>query len=137
MGQGAVHKLCRRKGGGGGQELPILPSKKTTKRGGGSQKLPILRRHSLWTAPRQVVDNGHNLVNVVKEQPLRQVFEKKQFFLLDSRLTISKLLFEFGCLCLFPSFCLYLFVFVFLQKTIFGEQTSRILGFKPEGLDFQ
>ena len=26
--------------------------KKTTKRGGGGQKLPILRRHSLWTAPK-------------------------------------------------------------------------------------
>ena len=32
--QGAVHKLCRLKGEGG-QKLPILPSKKTTKRGGG------------------------------------------------------------------------------------------------------
>ena len=31
-------------------KLPILPSKKTTKRGGGGQKSPILRRHSLWTA---------------------------------------------------------------------------------------
>ena len=38
-------------GGRGGQKLPILPSKKTTKRGGGGQKSPILRRHSLWTAP--------------------------------------------------------------------------------------
>ena len=36
--------------GGGGQKLPILLSKKTTKRGGGGQKLQILRRHSLWTA---------------------------------------------------------------------------------------
>ena len=33
------------------QKLPILPSKKTTKRGGGGQKSPIVRRHSLWTAP--------------------------------------------------------------------------------------
>ena len=47
---GAVHKLCRLKGGGG-KILPILLSKKTTKRGGGGQKLLILRRHSLWTAP--------------------------------------------------------------------------------------
>ena len=38
-------------GGRGGQKLPILLSKKTTKRGGGGQKSPILRRHSLWTAP--------------------------------------------------------------------------------------
>ena len=38
-------------GRGGGQNLTILLSKKTTKRGGGGQKLPILRRHSLWTAP--------------------------------------------------------------------------------------
>ena len=36
---------------GVGQKLPILPSKKMTKRVGGGQKLPILRRHSLWTAP--------------------------------------------------------------------------------------
>ena len=36
---------------GGGQKLPILLSKKTTKRGGGGQKSPILRQHSLWTAP--------------------------------------------------------------------------------------
>ena len=40
---GAVHKLCRLKGGGEGQKLPNLPSKKTTKRGGGGQKSPILR----------------------------------------------------------------------------------------------
>ena len=33
------------------QKLPILLSKKTTKRGGGGQTLPILRQHSLWTAP--------------------------------------------------------------------------------------
>ena len=32
-------------------KLQILLSKKTTKRGGGGQKSPILRRHSLWTAP--------------------------------------------------------------------------------------
>ena len=39
-------------GRGGGQKLPILLSKKTTKRGGGGgQKLPLLRRHRLWTAP--------------------------------------------------------------------------------------
>ena len=45
----AVHKLCRLKGGGS-QKLPILPIKTTTNRGR-DQKLPILRRHSLWTAP--------------------------------------------------------------------------------------
>ena len=28
---GAVHKLCRLRGGGGGQKLPILLSKKKTK----------------------------------------------------------------------------------------------------------
>ena len=40
-------------GRGEGQKLPILPGKKTTKRGGGrGQKSPILRRHSLWTAPK-------------------------------------------------------------------------------------
>ena len=38
-------------GGEGVQKLLILFSKKTTKRGGGGQKSPILRRHSLWTAP--------------------------------------------------------------------------------------
>ena len=38
--------------GGMGQKLPTLLSEKTTKRGGGGQKLPILRRHSLWTAPK-------------------------------------------------------------------------------------
>ena len=41
-------------GRGGGQKLSILPSKKTTKRGGGGQKSPILRRHSLWTAPNHI-----------------------------------------------------------------------------------
>ena len=46
---GSVHKLCCLKGGGG-QKLPILPRKTTTNRGR-DQKLPILRRHSLWTAP--------------------------------------------------------------------------------------
>ena len=38
-------------GEGGGRKLQILLSKKTTKRGGGGQKSPILKRHSLWTAP--------------------------------------------------------------------------------------
>ena len=38
-------------GGRGGQKLPILLCKKTTKREGGCQKSPILRRHSLWTTP--------------------------------------------------------------------------------------
>ena len=38
-------------GGRGGQILPILLSKKTTKRGRGGQKSQILRRHSLWTTP--------------------------------------------------------------------------------------
>ena len=41
-------------GRGEGQKLPILPGKKTTKRGGG-QKSPILRRHSLWTAPYVII----------------------------------------------------------------------------------
>ena len=40
--------------GGRGQKWPILLSKKTIKRGGGGQKLPILRRHSLWTAPKYI-----------------------------------------------------------------------------------
>ena len=39
------------RGEGGGQKMPILLSKKTTKRGVGGQKLPILKRHSLWMAP--------------------------------------------------------------------------------------
>ena len=34
------------------KKLQILPSNKTTKRGGGGQKSPILRRHSLWKAPK-------------------------------------------------------------------------------------
>ena len=38
--------MSSQEGRGGGQKLPILHSKKTTKRG---SKLPILRRHSLWT----------------------------------------------------------------------------------------
>ena len=42
-------------GKGGGQKLPILHSKKTTKREGGGQNLPILRQHSLWTAPKCVI----------------------------------------------------------------------------------
>ena len=41
-------------------QLPILLSKKTTKRGGGGQKLPVLRQHSrlqhsLWTAPNTIM----------------------------------------------------------------------------------
>ena len=31
--------------------MPILLSKKTTKKGRGGQKLSILRQYSLWTAP--------------------------------------------------------------------------------------
>ena len=37
---------------GGGQKLPILLSKKTTKREGGGQKSPILRRHGHGRPPR-------------------------------------------------------------------------------------
>ena len=40
--------------GGEGQKLPILTIKKTIKGGGGGQKSPILRRHSLWTAPNML-----------------------------------------------------------------------------------
>ena len=47
-------------GGGVGQKMPILISKKTTKRGGGIKSL-ILRRHSLWTAPRHKLLNWHYL----------------------------------------------------------------------------
>ena len=47
-----VHKLSYLKGGGVGQKLPILLSKKMTKRGGGGQKLLILRQHILWMAPK-------------------------------------------------------------------------------------
>ena len=43
---------------------------------------------------------------------------------------LSKLLFEFECLCVFPSF----YLSVFLQKNTFGEQTSRILEPSPQGL---
>ena len=54
---GAIHKLCRHKGkGGGGQNLPILLGKKTNRREEGGQKLPILRQHSLWAAPYQLID---------------------------------------------------------------------------------
>ena len=42
------------RGEGGGQKLPILLGKKTTKRWGGGQKSPILRQHSLWTAPKSL-----------------------------------------------------------------------------------
>ena len=53
---GALHKLCRHKGkGGGGQKLPILLGKKTNRRKEGGQKLPILRQHSLWAAPYQLI----------------------------------------------------------------------------------
>ena len=47
--------MSSQRGREGGQKLPILPSKKTTKRGGGGQKSPILRRHSLWKAPMKAV----------------------------------------------------------------------------------
>ena len=48
------HTVKRRlQEGGGGQKLLILHSKKMTKKGEGGKKSPILRRHSLWTAPNQ------------------------------------------------------------------------------------
>ena len=55
-GNGAVHKLCHLGRGEGGSPKDNLVNrpyliKKTTGRGGGGQKLPILKRHSLWTAP--------------------------------------------------------------------------------------
>ena len=37
----------------GGQKLPILQSKKTTKREEGGQNFSTLRQHSLWMAPKQ------------------------------------------------------------------------------------
>ena len=42
-----------------GQKLPMLLSKKTTKRGGGGQKLPILRQQSLWTASKKLWCGPH------------------------------------------------------------------------------
>ena len=49
-------------GRGGGQKLPILLSKKTTKKGGGGQKLSILRRHSLWMAPNDMPNKRRKTV---------------------------------------------------------------------------
>ena len=57
------------------------------------------------------------------------------FFVLFSA---SKLLFELRCLCVFPSVCLSakkIFSSKMDQIRKFGEQTSRILEFKPKGLD--
>ena len=43
-----------------------LVSKKTTKRGGGGQKSAILRRHSLWTAPKDLSVNWVKFENEIK-----------------------------------------------------------------------
>ena len=54
--------------------------------------------------------------------------------------TISKLLFELRYLCVFPSVCLSakkVFLSKMDQIRKFGEQTSRILEVKPEGLEGQ
>ena len=56
-------------------------------------------------------------------------------------LCTSKLLFELRCLCMFlsvcPSFCKNFFSSKMDQIRKVGEQTSRILEFKPEGLEGQ
>ena len=64
-----------------GQKLPIFPSKKTTKRGGGGgggQKSPILRRHSLWTAPYILspIDNV-NSINFSMESCMDSLKKKR------------------------------------------------------------
>ena len=51
--------------GEGGQKFPILLSKKTTKRGGGGQNLPILRRHSLWTAPNLTFSKKFRIIKLI------------------------------------------------------------------------
>ena len=43
-------------GRGGGSNISILLSKKGNKEWGGGQKSPILRQHSLWTAPYVLFD---------------------------------------------------------------------------------
>ena len=51
---GAVHKLCRLKGGGGGvinYQFYLVKRQLRVEEG---QKSPILRRHSLWTAPNPI-----------------------------------------------------------------------------------
>ena len=65
------------RGEGGGQKLPILLSKKTTKRGGGGQKLPILRRHSLWTAPNYALSLTKVKVRPSFIMPLGKILEKQ------------------------------------------------------------
>ena len=53
IGLGAVHKLCRLKGGGGGgKNCQFYLVKRRLGGGEGEQNLPTLRRHSLWTAPK-------------------------------------------------------------------------------------
>ena len=63
---------------------------------------------------------------LVKKSRIRCLNSSQKAFLLLTKIKklTSKLLFEFGCLCVFPSIC----VFVCLSaKKTFGEQTSRIL----------
>ena len=55
--------MSSRQGGEGGKPKDDLVNRpylieKTTRGGGGGQKSPILRRHSLWTAPKLTVVAG-------------------------------------------------------------------------------
>ena len=63
---------------------------------------------------------------LVKKSRIRCLNSSQKAFLLLTKIKklTYKLLFEFGCLCVFPSFCLCL---SFCKKTTFGEQTFRIL----------
>ena len=57
---------------GGDQKLPILHSKKMTKRRGG-QKSPILKQHGLWTAPKHtgnLIFEKPNKANVIPRRLL-------------------------------------------------------------------
>ena len=63
--------------GGGGQKLPILHSKMTTKSGGGGQKSPILRRHTSWTAPYTVNDYRHHRPKITYHSMWSQISCRK------------------------------------------------------------
>ena len=57
-------------GGEGGKPKDNLVNRpylieKTTRGGGGGQKSPILRRHSLWTAPMGIVNQKNLLPTLI------------------------------------------------------------------------
>ena len=79
----------------------LLQIKKDNKEGGGGQKLPILRRHSLWTAPKCVIRYLESIASF--EEILQYMYIVQGFptFAIFCQLPLKRGYLPYVCVCMF------------------------------------